>query len=88
MAERFGGEIGAVSRLSEVGLLEMVLRMPWDFEVVFGGVVVLVLGLGFVVSGCVVLGIVGLALDGDGLLALLEAHPCDLVITDLMMPGS
>ena len=32
--------------------------------------------------------IVAQAQDADGLLAQLEAHPCDLLITDLMMPGS
>ena len=32
--------------------------------------------------------IVGQAQDADGLLTQLDTHPCDLLITDLMMPDS
>lgn len=46
------------------------------------------IGMRYLLSAYDDLRIVAQAQDADGLLAQLEAHPCDLLITDLMMPGS
>lgn len=45
------------------------------------------IGLRYMLSANPDLDIVGQAEDPDGLLDQLEQHPCDVLITDLMMPG-